>query len=309
MNILNKIIEDKNLIWDNSLNNQTKKLQNDLTQESIKELLNEKNNLSKTTIENFPILQKEILKLKNEFLINGYGFLIINHTSFKDFTKDEMVEIFRIISLGFGELLIQNIKNEKLVIITDEGKSMSTGGRYHQTKEGGSFHTDSPQWDRVPDFVGLFCVNPAKLGGTSKYVSAYTLHNEILKSKSNLLPVLYANFHFDKRGEFKDGESATTFKPIFEFENNELKFRYLRDYIDAGQKKVNSPLSTQQNGILNKLDEIIHNEDFSVSYDLKQFDMTFFNNKRIIHGRVGFEDYVESDQKRLMVRSWIEDES
>ena len=309
MNILNKIIEDKNLVWDNSLNNQTKKLQNDLTQESIKELLNEKNNLSKTTIENFPILQKEILKLKNEFLINGYGFLIINHTSFKDFTKDEMVEIFRIISLGFGELLIQNIKNEKLVIITDEGKSMSTGGRYHQTKEGGSFHTDSPQWDRVPDFVGLFCVNPAKLGGTSKYVSAYTLHNEILKSKSNLLPVLYANFHFDKRGEFKDGESATTFKPIFEFENNELKFRYLRDYIDAGQKKVNSPLSTQQNGILNKLDEIIHNEDFSVSYDLKQFDMTFFNNKRIIHGRVGFEDYVESDQKRLMVRSWIEDES
>ena len=308
MNILNKIIEDKNLIWDNSLNNQTKKFQNDLTEESINELLNEKNNLSKTTIENFPILQKEILKLKNEFLINGYGFLIINHTSFKDFTKDEMVEIFRIISLGFGELLIQNIKNEKLVIITDEGKSMSTGGRYHQTKEGGSFHTDSPQWDKVPDFVGLFCVNPAKLGGTSKYVSAYTLHNEILKSKSNFLADLYANFHFDKRGEFKDGESVTTFKPIFEFKNNELKFRYLRDYIDAGQKKVNSPLSTQQNGILNKLDEIIHNEDFSVSYDLKQFDMTFFNNKRIIHGRVGFEDYVESDRKRLMIRSWIQDE-
>jgi len=308
MNILNKIIEDKNLVWDNSLNNQTKKFQNDLAQESINELLNEKNNLSKTTIENFPILQKEILKLKNEFLINGCGFLIINHTSFKDFTEDEMVEIFRIISLGFGELLIQNIKNEKLVIITDEGKSMMTGGRYHQTKEGGSFHTDSPQWDKVPDFVGLLCVNPAKLGGTSKYVSAYTLHNEILKSESNFLSVLYANFHFDKRGEFKDGESATTFKPIFEFENNELKFRYLRDYIDAGQKKVNSPLSTQQNDILNKLDEIIHNEDFSVSYDLKQFDMTFFNNKRIIHGRVGFEDYIESDQKRLMIRSWIQDE-
>ena len=44
MNILNKIIEDKNLVWDNSLNNQTKKFQNDLTQESINELLNEKNN-------------------------------------------------------------------------------------------------------------------------------------------------------------------------------------------------------------------------------------------------------------------------
>ena len=102
-------------------------------------------------------------------------------------------------------------------------------------------------------------------------------HNEILKSESDFLPTLYTNFHFDKRGEFKDGESPTTFKPIFEFGDNELKFRYLRNYIDAGQKKVNSPLSTQQNHILNKLDEVIHNEDFSVSYDLKQFDMTFFN--------------------------------
>lgn len=309
MNILNKIIEDKNLVWDNSLNNQTKKFQNDLTQESINELLNEKNNLSKSTIKNFPILQKELLKLKNEFLINGCGFLIISCTSFKDFTKDEMVEIFRIISLGFGELLIQNIKNEKLVVITDEGKSMKGGGRYHQTKEGGSFHTDSPQWDRVPDFVGMFCVNPAKLGGTSKFVSAYTLHNEILKSESDFLPTLYTNFHFDKRGEFKDGESPTTFKPIFEFGDNELKFRYLRNYIDAGQKKVNSPLSTQQNHILNKLDEVIHNEDFSVSYDLKQFDMAFFNNKRVIHGRVSFDDYVKPDQKRLMIRSWIQNVS
>ena len=60
---------------------------------------------------------------------------------------------------------------------------------------------------------------------------------------------------------------------------------------------------------MNKLDEVIHNEDFSVSYDLKQFDMTFFNNKRVIHGRVSFDDYVKPDQKRLMIRSWIQNVS
>ncbi len=182
---------------------------------------------------------------------------------------------------------------------------MKTGGRYHQTKEGGSFHTDSPQWTRVPDFIGLCCINPAKKGGESKFVSVYTIHNQILKSNPDFLQSLYKKFHFDKRSEFEENESPTTFEPIFKYENNELKFRYLRNYIDDGQKIVKQPLSTEQNHILNQLDEIIHDEKFSVSYDLKQYDMTFFNNHRIIHGRTCFEDFSESDKKRYMVRVWI----
>ena len=133
----------------------------------------------------------------------------------------------------------------------------------------------------------------------------YTIHNQILKLNPDFLQLLYKKFHFDKRNEFEKNESPTTFEPIFKYENNELKFRYLRNYIDDGQKIVKQPLSTEQNHILNQLDEIIHDEKFSVSYDLKQYDMTFFNNHRIIHGRTSFEDFSESDKKRYMVRVWI----
>ena len=308
MNILNEMIEDKNLVWDKSLNNQIEKVQVNLDTKSINELIENRENLTNSSIDDYPCLKNEIMVLKTNYLTNGYGFLIINGICFKDFKKEEMTEVFRIISAGFGKLIIQNIKKEKLVVITNEGKSMKTGGRYHQTNEGGSYHTDSPQWEKVPDFVGLFCLNPAKKGGTSKYVSAYTLHNEILKSNVKILQDLYTNFHFDKRGEFDEGESPTTFKPIFEFMNNKLRFRYLRNYIDAGQKLMNLPLSTEQNFILDKIDEIIHDDNFSVSYDLKQFDMTFFNNHRTIHGRTGFEDYEETEMRRLMIRSWIRDQ-
>ena len=182
---------------------------------------------------------------------------------------------------------------------------MKTGGRYHQTKEGGSFHTDSPQWSRVPDFVGLLCIKPAKVGGISKFVSVYTIHNELLKLNQEFLDPLYKNFHFDKRGEFDKNELPTTFEPIFEYKDDELKFRYLRDYINDGQKIVNEPLTKEQNHILNELDKIIHDEKFSVSYNLKEYDMTFFNNNRIIHGRTSFEDYTEYEKKRYMVRVWI----
>ena len=81
-------------------------------------------------------------------------------------------------------------------VIQDEGKSMKTGGRYHQTKEGGSYHTDSPQWPDVPDSVGLLCINPAKEGGINKFLSAYSIHNEINKKDPFLLELLYSKFYF-----------------------------------------------------------------------------------------------------------------
>ena len=101
---------------------------------------------------------------------------------------------------------------------------MTSGGRYHQTNEGGSYHTDSPQWEKVPDFIGLCCVNPAKEGGESKFVSTYTIHNNFLNETPELLKELYQNFHFDKRGEFAENEAPTTIAPIFSFSNSKLIF-------------------------------------------------------------------------------------
>jgi len=305
MEILQNLITNNKLAWEKSLDNQTDNFLIKLSSNSISELDKKKDIIQTCEITDFPILKNEILKLKQTCLIDGNGFFILDGSCLLHFSNENIKEIFRIISNCFGELYVQNIKKEKFVTITDEGKSMKTGGRYHQTKEGGSFHTDSPQWSKVPDFVGLLCIRPAKTGGISKFVSVYTIHNQILKLNPDFLQLLYKKFHFDKRNEFEKNESPTTFEPIFKYENNELKFRYLRNYIDDGQKIVKQPLSTEQNHILNQLDEIIHDEKFSVSYDLKQYDMTFFNNHRIIHGRTSFEDFSESDKKRYMVRVWI----
>jgi alpha-ketoglutarate-dependent taurine dioxygenase len=305
MDILQNVIHDERLAWKKSLDHKIETLIIRLDEKSTNELSQKTDNLKFCMIEDFPNLQKEIEKLKNEFLINGNGFFIIDGNCFEGFNDEHVKEIYRLISTGLGELYVQNIKKEKFVIITDEGKSMSTGGRYHQTKEGGSFHTDSPQWSKVPDFVGLLCLRSAKIGGISKFVSVYTIHNQMLNMHPEYLDLLYTKFHFDKRGEFEENESPTTLEPIFKYRNNELMFRYLRNYIDAGQKIAQKPLTDEQNEVLDKLDKIIHDEKFSVSYDLKRFDISFFNNHRIIHGRTSFEDFDESEKKRYMIRTWI----
>jgi len=240
-----------------------------------------------------------------KILVSGCGFVIIDGKCFEKFSKEEVQMIYQIFAKSLGELYVQNIKKEKLVLIKNEGKSMKTGGRYHQTKEGGSYHTDSPQWENVPDIIGLCCINPAKTGGTSKFISSYTVHNLFLQKDSQLLEILYNKFYFDKRGEIKENEEPTIFEPIMQFKNNKLMFRYLRDYVDGGHKIQNKPLTEEQDRSLKLLDEILSEENIVVSYDLKKFDMTFFNNHRVIHGRTSFEDFEDEEKKRLMIRTWI----
>ncbi|WP_371504445.1 TauD/TfdA family dioxygenase [Nitrosopumilus adriaticus] len=303
--ILDKIVFDENLAWDNKLQNKIDKFSVTLSKDAISELLENRNNLQENS-NNFTHLRHEIEEFR-KILIDGCGFFIIQNSCFNDFSDNEKKTIFSIISEILGTLYIQNIKNEKFVIITDEGKSMKTGGRYHQTRDGGSYHTDSPQWLSTPDYIALLCVRPAKIGGTSKFLSAYSIHNKLYQNNKTLLEELYRNFHFDKRGEFKENESPTVFKPIFEYKQNRLTLRYLRDYIDKGHQIQNQPLSKIQNDSLDCFDKITKDESIAVDYDLQSGDMVFFNNHRVLHGRTSFEDYDDPKLKRYLIRTWIKD--
>ena len=306
--ILDKIITDGHLVWDKTLANKKQKFVADLSPGTVGELIKRRNELDNLNENDLLLLKNEILEFKKKIL-DGFGLFIINGACLKDFSLKEKISIYTLIAEILGELIIQNIKQEKIVEIKDVGKSMQTGGRYHETKEGGSHHTDSPQWKDVPDYLGLFCVHNAKKGGTNLFLSAYTIHNRILKGRKDLLNILYEKFHFDKRGEFKEGESSTVFEPIFKFKDGKLYFRYLRNYIDAGHDIQNQSLSESQKEALTYLDNSMLEEDMIMSYDLKPDDMVFSDNHWIIHGRTTFEDFDDPNLKRLMLRTWIKDKT
>ena len=306
--ILDKIITDGHLVWDKTLANKKQKFVADLSPGTVDELIKRRNELDNLNENDLLLLKNEILEFKKKIL-DGFGLFIINGACLKDFSLKEKISIYTLIAEILGELIIQNIKQEKIVEIKDVGKSMQTGGRYHETKEGGSHHTDSPQWEDVPDYLSMLCVNNAKKGGTNLFLSAYTIHNRILKGRKDLLNILYEKFHFDKRGEFKEGESSTVFEPIFKFKDGKLYFRYLRNYIDAGHDIQNQPLSESQKEALTYLDNSMLEEDMIMSYDLKPDDMVFSDNHWIVHGRTAFEDYDDPNLKRLMLRTWIKDKT
>ena len=306
---LDKIITDERLAWDKTLSDKREQFVVHLDSEIIQELIERRNELDSINKNDLPLFKKKILNFRNERLLDGVGLFVIDGICMESFSVKEKTSIYTLASKILGELVIQNIKQEKIVEIKDIGKSMKTGGRYHETKEGGSHHTDSPQWKNVPDYLGLFCVHNAKKGGTNLFLSAYTIHNRILQERKDLLDIFYEKFYFDKRGEFKDGESPTVFQPIFELKNKKLFFRYLRNYIDAGHDIQNQPLSQPQKDALTYLDNLMRMEDITLKYDLKPGDMVFSDNHWVVHGRTSFEDYDDENLKRFMLRTWIKDQT
>ena len=303
--MLEEIIVDKNKAWGRELEKDTDKFLVDVSDEVINEIRSKRMEIHSENESDFPILTNQIKIFKRDILINGCGFFVINGSKFSEFSYDEMNSILKIISKIIGELLEQNKDHEKVVEIKDLGKTMKAGSRYHHTKEGGSYHTDGCHiYHNFPHYVGLVCINPAKSGGESKFASSYTLHNQLLEEK-NLLKTLYEKFHIDKRNENEINESPTQYEPIFQYENNNLVFRYQRELIEAGYKKMNQSLTNIQKDALNALDRALANENFAVAYLMNPYDMMFSNNKWLIHDRNGFEDFDEENKKRVLLRTWI----
>ena len=181
MEILEKQILDSEHSWDKSLENTPEKFSVKLDSKSLDELILKRSKIIDENPNDFDILVEYIETLKNSILIKGCGFLVISGKELEDFNSEQKRSIYIIISKIVGTLLEQNKNKETIVEIKDIGKSMKTGGRYHQTKEGGSYHTDGSHiFQNPPDYVGLFCINPAKTGGVSKFMSAYTIHLSLI---------------------------------------------------------------------------------------------------------------------------------
>ena len=304
--ILETLVIDKKKTWTKNLSSDSNEFLVDLDDNVIGELLQKRDLLDQHNIQHFTHLKTQIQHIKQVILIQGCGFCVINGTNFTAFDKHELSNIHILISKIFGELLIQNKQGEQIVEVKDLGKTLSTGGRYHHTREGGSYHTDGCHiFENPPDYVGLLCLNPAKNGGVSKFISAYTIHNKLQEDK-NLLRILYEKFYMDKRNENQADETPTQFVPIFTYNNGKLNCRCCqRELIDSGHEKMNKPLTEYQKNALDNLDKLLANENLAVSYLLKKGDMMYSNNKWLIHDRTDFEDSDDENLKRVLLRTWI----
>ncbi len=248
-----------------------------------------------------PELALAMESLRRSFLLDGPGALRIRGGSLGDLGERARQNAYWLLMSSLGEPMPQNEAGERWVRVADEGQRMSAGGRYHKSNEGGELHTDAPQYEEPPDVIGLHCIHPAAEGGESRLLSAYSIHNALLREARDLLTELYRPFHIHRKPT-----RLTTSAPIFRWNpgRKELKARYLGDYVRSGHEVAAEPLGPRAAEALGALDELLAQPRFAATLELDRGDILVFDNHRIFHGRCRFTDR-ESHPPRELCRLWV----
>jgi alpha-ketoglutarate-dependent taurine dioxygenase len=241
-----------------------------------------------------------------EALEDGRGFVIIEGLPTQRYSAAEQQAIYWLVGQLLGQPVPQNVEGTLLYDVRDMGMDVRSGARFSVTNAETGYHTDNSFGEDVLDYVGLLCLHTAKSGGENQLVSVYSLHNELLAKRSDVLDTLYQSFHVDRRGGLRPGDSPTTQFPVLYWDGREIVCRYLRHWIEAGHEKVGEPLTIAQIEALEVLDQVIGDPALRVEFGLRPGEMFFINNRWLLHNRSAFEDHPEPDRQRHYVRLWLQ---
>ncbi len=238
-------------------------------------------------------------------LENGRGFVIVQGPPEEPLSLETQLAAYWVVGQILGEPVAQNVAGNRLYDVRDTGQLLSQGARFSVTNYESTFHTDASFEDDVVDYAGLLCVQAAKSGGLSQLVSGYTAAAELALAGTAAIEVLTQPFHVDRRGGVRPGETPTAQRPVLARRGNEIVYRYLRTWIEAGHDKAGVPLTHDQVRALDALDAALNRGDLRVEFMLRPGDMLWINNRWLLHNRTAFEDHAEPALRRHYVRLWL----
>jgi hypothetical protein len=233
-------------------------------------------------------------------VMDGSGMLILSGFARERYSNEELGMIHFGLGTHFGEAMSQSVMGDRLGHVVNVGGKDPKERAYRNSTEL-DMHTDAC------DVVAMMCLQQAKSGGYSGYVSAVSIYNEILRRQPDLLPVLFEGFHYHRFGEEAPGQSPVTEEkiPVFSFHDGLLSVNYLRSYIEMAAEYLGSPLSPRQVAALDLVDDIALDEDFALKFITRPGEAVFFNNLTVLHNRTAFEDSENESEKRHLLRLWL----
>jgi hypothetical protein len=205
------------------------------------------------------------------------------------------------LGLHMGTAVSQNAAGDVLGHVRDTGADpQNSGVRLYKTRVELGFHSDGS------DLVGLLCIRQGRSGGENRLVSTTALYNEILRRRSDLVPLLYEPFYWDRNDEQAEGEPGFFKLPICRYHDGKLTFFYIPWYIRKAQRHADVPrLTKQQNELLDLIDEIAEDPAFYIEMRLEPGEVNYLKNNAVLHARTEFVDFEEPARKRHLVRLWL----
>lgn len=235
-------------------------------------------------------------------LENGRGLAVVRGFPALNYTKEELRKIYWGLGKHFGTAVSQSSKGDLLGDVMDFGQDVnSSTGRGYMSRQTLGFHSDTS------DVVCLMVLRAAKSGGLSLICSSLAIRNEIKRTRSDLLEILYKPFHWSWKGQEAPGEKPHYEQPVYSEHNGKFASRDIKSHIISAGKDFPElpPLTDEQMEALTLINTLANDPKFHLSMMFEPGDMQFLNNHVTLHSRTEFEDYEGPDRKRHLLRMWL----
>jgi hypothetical protein len=236
--------------------------------------------------------------LKDDLLF-GRGIAIISAAPIAEAPED-VERLFWGIGTHLGRAVSQSVMGDKLGRVIDV-TDVDPHARAYRSKRELELHTD------LSDAIAFCCVRQAPRGGLSQYASAIAIHDEMARTRPDLLEILYRGFPWHRYDEQGAGDEPITPHrvPSFSETGGQVSCRYVRNYILEAAHAAGQPLSAAEKEAITLLEAIARRKDVHVEFLLQPGDMIFINNLTVLHARSEFENDPDPARKRLLLRLWL----
>lgn len=241
-------------------------------------------------------------------LRQGVGLAVVDGVPVERYAADERAAVGWLLSGLLGRPVAQKWNGTMTYDVRDTGRSLEYGVRRSVTNLELLFHTDGPWLDAPPELVGLLCLNPAREGGVSRFLSLLSVHNEMLRHHPKLLPRLYRPFCWDRQAEHAPDAPKFARQPIFSYDGSVLLARLNIALVTSGQELAGEPLDAEGQDALASLQAIADSPELSVEFTIERGQLQYLNNRQFAHSRTTFRDTDDPALKRHMIRYWTRDE-
>lgn len=235
-------------------------------------------------------------------LESGRGFFLLRGIPVDRLSLDDVKTIYWGIGTHLGCPVYQNTRGELITHVADRGDDYGDiNTRLYTTAAAANPHNDPS------DVVGLLCVRKSPEGGASMIASATAIYNEILEKHPEHLEILHRGFPHDLRGEGTTASLNETTPPIpvYSFFAGKLSCCINSKSSRTAREKTGKPLTEAEVAALNCVEELVSRPEFCLRMDFQPGDIQFLNNYVILHTRTAFQDGREPDQRRLLLRLWL----
>ncbi len=252
-----------------------------------------------------PTLGPRLAAIADE-LERGRGFVLLRGLDRAGWSDEELTDIYWGLGLYFGDVIVQNTEGDRLGRVTDHGYSFAGNDPYKAGVRGHRTRVELPPHSDSADLVGLLCVNPARSGGESGVTSATAVYNEILSRHPEFMPPLMRGFYIDLVGKgLTPTETSRQPIPVFSWCEGRLSCRFNKRQIELGAEKAGTPLTPLEQAAVDAVQDIAEEPTFRLMMDFRRGDIQLLNNFVILHSRGVYEDFDEPENKRLLMRLWL----